>query len=171
MIPRLERDAQRDLVEVLARQADLLRDDDEYLDTLAATLVEPGMPLDAARLTAAPIALARRAVRLWLGAPPPSLDQVDAVLDVARGGVRAVQLPGGERIERAAGRLHRIGDDGRSARAGTLVAPGTRACSGNLRSMPGSSPGRPPRGPTSSTLQCSMRTGRARGQRPCTAVG
>jgi tRNA(Ile)-lysidine synthase len=109
VIPRLERDAQRDLVEVLARQAELLRDDDEYLDALAAALVEPGMPLDAARLTAAPIALGRRAVRLWLGAPPPSLDQVNAVLDVAGGGVRAVQLSGGERIERAAGRLHRLG--------------------------------------------------------------
>jgi tRNA(Ile)-lysidine synthase len=49
-----------------------------------------------------------------LGGPPASLDQVNAVLDVARGGVRAVQLPGGERVERVAGRLHRLG---------TAVAP------------------------------------------------
>ena len=46
VIPRLERDAQRDLVEVLARQAELLRDDDEYLDALAG---DPGRTGDAAR--------------------------------------------------------------------------------------------------------------------------
>ena len=109
VIPRLERDAWRDLVEVLARQAELLRDDDEYLDALAAGLVDPGPSLDGPRLAAAPLALARRAVRLWLGPPPPSLEVVNGVLEVARGNVRAVQLPGGGRVERVAGRLHRLG--------------------------------------------------------------
>ena len=36
VIPRLEGGADRDLVEVLARQAELLRDDDELLEALAA---------------------------------------------------------------------------------------------------------------------------------------
>ena len=140
---------ERDLVEVLARQAELLRDDDEYLDALAAALVEPGMPLDAARLAAAPIALARRAVRLWLGAPPPSLDQVNAVLDVARGERRAVRAPGRRtRRARRPAALHRIGTDGRSARTRRAGrCPGTRR-SGDSRSRRGSSTGRRSRGPT-----------------------
>ena len=172
VIPRLERDAQRDLVEVLARQAELLRDDDEYLDALAATLVEPGMPLDAARLTAAPLALARRAVRLWLGAPPPSLDQVNAVLDVARGGVRAVQLPGGERVERVAGRLAPRSAR-RSIRRATArwslpghAAFGQFALDAWIESGP---PAAWPDGQRHCGVRC--RPARARGQRPCTAVG
>ena len=57
VIPRLERDARRDLVDVLARQADLVRDDSEYLDGLAAALLEPGAVQDAGRLAAAPVAI------------------------------------------------------------------------------------------------------------------
>ena len=82
VIPQLERDARRDLVDVLARQADLVRDDSEYLDGLAAALLEPGSVQDAGHLAAAPVAIARRAVRSWLGAPPPGADQVEAVLAV-----------------------------------------------------------------------------------------
>ena len=108
VIPRLEQDARRDLVEVLARQAEVMRDDDTHLDALAATLVEPGGALRADALVRAPVAIARRAVRRWLGAPLPSLDHVDAVLAVARGDRRAAELSGGERIERAGGLLHRI---------------------------------------------------------------
>jgi tRNA(Ile)-lysidine synthase len=104
VIPRLERGARRDLVDVLARQADLLREDDELLDELAAAHA----PDDAEALCALPRALARRAVRRWLGTPPPALASVDAVLEVARGERRAVELPGGRRVERVGGRLHLI---------------------------------------------------------------
>ena len=38
IIPALERGVDRDLVDVLARQADVLRDDDTFLDALAAEL-------------------------------------------------------------------------------------------------------------------------------------
>jgi tRNA(Ile)-lysidine synthase len=108
VLPRLERDARRDLVDVLARQADVMRVDDEYLDSLAAELVAEGAPL-AADLVSAPLALARRAVRQWLGPPPAALEAVQAVLDVASGTARAVDLAGGRRVERAAdGRLHLV---------------------------------------------------------------
>ena len=107
VIPRLERGADRDLVEVLARQADVLRDDDELLDALAA-----GHAADDARaLCALPRALARRVVRGWLGSPPPSLATVDAVLEVAWGERRAVQIAGGRRVERAGARLHMVETD------------------------------------------------------------
>ena len=102
VIPRLERGADRDLVDVLARQADVLREDNELLDALAAGHAGD----DAAVLRELPRALARRVVRGWLGSPPPSLATVDAVLQVASGDRRAAEIPGGRRVERAGDRLH-----------------------------------------------------------------
>ncbi|HEV7523849.1 MAG TPA: tRNA lysidine(34) synthetase TilS [Acidimicrobiia bacterium] len=106
VIPRLERGADRDLVEVLARQAEVFRDDDELLESYAAQYE----PDDAAAVSALPAALARRVIRRWLRAPaPPSIATVERVLAVARGEARAAELPGGDRIERARGRLVRVG--------------------------------------------------------------
>jgi len=122
IIPHLTRGARRDLVEVLARQAALVRDDDDFLDALAA----PYAPDDAAVLAALPVSLARRVVRRWYGTPPPASVTVDAVLGVARGERRAVDLPGGRRIERVGGRLHLL--DGRDLGAvppsAALAVPG-----------------------------------------------
>src|SRR5262245_50747706 len=103
VIPFLERGANRDRVEVLARQAELLRDDSELLDALAAA----HDPTDAAALTAMPIPLARRVIRTWLGPPPPALATIDRVLAVARAEQRAIELPGGARVELDQGRLVR----------------------------------------------------------------
>jgi tRNA(Ile)-lysidine synthase len=110
VIPRLEQGADRDLVEVLARQAEILRDDDAVLDELAAA----HSPDDATELRALPVAVARRVVRRWLATPaPPSVATVERVLAVARGDVRAAELPGGDRVERVRGRLVRVPAFGR----------------------------------------------------------
>jgi tRNA(Ile)-lysidine synthase len=111
VIPRLERGASRDLVEVIARQAELMRDDDELLDALAAEQA----PDDAAGLAAMPPALARRVLRRWLGSPPPSAATVERVLGVARGEARAVELRDGGRVERVRGRLARVDTAAREA--------------------------------------------------------
>lgn len=120
-IPALERGADRDLRPVLARQAAVAREESELLDEMVydALAAGTGQPGPTGRLTGAgtfradamaalPLALARRAVRLWLGPPPPSLDHTDAVLAVARGERRAVELPDGVRVVRAGGCLHRV---------------------------------------------------------------
>ena len=104
VMPSLERAAARDLVEVLARQADVLRDDNELLDAIAAD----HDPQDATALAALSRPLARRVVRGWLGTPPPALATVDAVLQVARGERRAVEVSGGRRVERVGSRLHLV---------------------------------------------------------------
>lgn len=106
VLPLLTDLADRNLAPVLARQADLLRDDDDLLESLAAAID----PTDAAALAAAPQPLARRAVRRWLraGFPdghPPDLATVDRVLAVARGEHLACETPGGLRIARTARRL------------------------------------------------------------------
>jgi tRNA(Ile)-lysidine synthase len=100
-LPMLSALAGRDLVPILTRQADVVRDDGDLLDQLAATLD----PTDAIALTAAPRPLARRAVRRWLieaggTGHPPDLATVDRVLAVAAGHAVACQITGGLRVQR-----------------------------------------------------------------------
>jgi tRNA(Ile)-lysidine synthase len=124
VIPRLEGGTDRDLVEVLARQAELLREDDELLDALAAA----HEPADADAVAALPRALGRRVIRGWLTTTtPPALATVERVLEVARGNRRAAELSGGDRIERVRGRLVRVAgaqDDSSSLEAVALELPG-----------------------------------------------
>jgi tRNA(Ile)-lysidine synthase len=102
LLPILDDIAARDVAWVLARQARLLRADADLLDELASSLD----PTDARALRAAPVALARRSVRRWLGGDHPvASDAVDRVLAVARGEVAACEVAGVGRVARSAGRL------------------------------------------------------------------
>ena len=102
VLPLLAAVANRDLVPVLVRQADLARDEADLLDELSAAIDST----DAKALAAAPLPLARRAVRRWLtGEHPPDLATVDRVLDVARGEARATDVGGGRRVTRHQQRL------------------------------------------------------------------
>lgn len=105
VLPLLEDVSGRDLVPVLARQAELLADEADLLDALAAELD----PTDARALAAAPAPLARAALRAWLrGAGdghPPSAAVVERVRAVAAGAAVATELPGGWRVARTEGRL------------------------------------------------------------------
>ena len=106
VLPALSAGAERDLVPVLARQAALLRSESDYLDELARAAWPPDAALaPASALAALPEVLARRAVRQWVGAPPPSAAEVDRVLAVARGTARATELAGGRRVARRNGML------------------------------------------------------------------
>jgi len=104
LLPLLDAIAERDVAAVLARQAPLLRDEADLLDGLAAVLD----PTDAKALAAAPVAIARRAVRRWLaagGEHPPDAATVERVLAVARGAVRAADVGGDRRVARTGQRL------------------------------------------------------------------
>jgi tRNA(Ile)-lysidine synthase len=109
LIPLLDAVAERDVVPILARQADLLRDDAVLLDELASDLD----PTDAKTLAAMPESLARRSVRAWLrasgpGGPehhPPDAAAVARVLTVARGEAVACEVGGGWRVSRHQNRL------------------------------------------------------------------
>jgi tRNA(Ile)-lysidine synthase len=100
----------RDVVPLLARAAALARDDRVLLEELAAALD----PTDARALSAAPRALARRALRRWLGEAgyPPDAAAIERVLTVAAGDHIACELAGGRRVERRAQRL-RVVEPGR----------------------------------------------------------
>jgi tRNA(Ile)-lysidine synthase len=102
VLPLLESLAKRDLVPVLTRQADLLRDDDDLLNELASALD----PTDALTLANAPIALSRRAIRSWLTNPlVPDSATVERVLEVARGNTLACDIGLGRQVRRSQQRL------------------------------------------------------------------
>jgi len=98
VLPLLDDIAGRDVAVLLARSADVLRDDGAVLDRLASLLD----PADAKAVAAAEPALARRALRAWLTRDgyPPDLATVNRVLDVARGANRACEIGNGRRVER-----------------------------------------------------------------------
>ena len=98
VLPLLESLAKRDLVPVLTRQADLLRDDDDLLNELAGAID----PTDALTLASAPIALARRTIRSWLTNPlVPDSATVERVLEVARGNTLACDIGLGRQVRRS----------------------------------------------------------------------
>lgn len=97
--------AQRDVVPLLNRSAELLRTDDDLLESLAADLDAS----DATALARAPRPLAARAIRRWLaphlGGYPPDRDCVDRVLEVAVGAAGGCEIGNGLRVRRSGQRL------------------------------------------------------------------
>ena len=107
VLPLLAEVAGRDVVPILARAAELMGEESDLLDRLAAGLD----PTDAGALRDAEPALARRAVRAWLwramgGDHPVDLAAVDRVLAVARHEAGSADVQQGWRVTRAEGRLH-----------------------------------------------------------------
>ncbi len=105
LLPLMAEIAGRDPVPVLVRQAALLADDADLLDVVGAGID----PTDGRALTAAPEAVARRALRAWLRsgpeAHPPAAAEIERVLGVARGEAVACEIAGGRRVSRRGGRL------------------------------------------------------------------
>jgi len=103
LLPLCSEIAGRDVVPILARQAELLRTESELLDELASAIDAS----DAKALAGAPGALARRAARMWLrnDGYPPDLAAVERVLAVARGSTRATDVVPGVRVRRSRGAL------------------------------------------------------------------
>ena len=113
LLPELADLAGRDVVPVLCRQADLLRDE---ADLLAALATEVDVT-DARSLREAPVALARLAVRAWLrqgpaADHPPQAATVERVLAVARLQAVATDVGAGWRVHRSAGVLRLEGPAG-----------------------------------------------------------
>lgn len=102
LIPLLDDIAQRDVSALLAREADLIADDERFLTGLATAIDVR----DARALAGAPLALARRAVRQWLSDPyPPDSATVERVLEVARGVHPGCDVGRGRRVIRSRQRL------------------------------------------------------------------
>lgn len=123
VLPLLEDVLAGGAAEALARTAELLREDLDALDGLAAAVsaevvdgpalgaADPGGTVDAVALAAHPPAVRVRVLRDWLrraGVPAPTSAQLRAVDALVAGwhGQGAVALPSGLAARRASGRLH-----------------------------------------------------------------
>ncbi|HEY6748786.1 MAG TPA: tRNA lysidine(34) synthetase [Mycobacteriales bacterium] len=106
VLPLLEDVLQGGTAEALARTADLLRDDLDALDALAAALTPDGPVLDAAAIGAHPRAIRTRVLRAWAGIPVSAvqLRALDALLTDWHG-QGPVSLPSGRRVSRSSGML------------------------------------------------------------------
>jgi tRNA(Ile)-lysidine synthase len=110
VLPLLDDVAERDVVPLLCRLADLAADEADLLGALATEAVPD--PADARSVARAPRPLARRALRAWLRRRtddeqhPPSAAAVERALAVARGDAVAADLGGGLRLRRSGQRLH-----------------------------------------------------------------
>ena len=107
ILPELSRVAARDLMPVLARQAEIARDVASYLDEVATAAVPDARDVEALRR--APAVLRRRRLRDLAragdGEHPPSAAEVDRMEAVVLGEVVATELSGGRRLARRRGRL------------------------------------------------------------------
>lgn len=102
VIPLLNEVAERDVVPLLARAADTARVDVDLLNDLAREIDVT----DVAAIKAAPLALQRRAIRLWLSLDhPPSAAAVERVLAVVEGSSRSTEVGGGRSVHRTEGKL------------------------------------------------------------------
>ena len=101
-MPLMNDISQRDVAPILARQAELFRDDAQVLDELAKQID----PTNAKAVAGAPLAVARRAIRNWLtDVYPPDAATVERVLDVARGKTTACEIGMSREVRRSQQRL------------------------------------------------------------------
>ncbi len=106
LIPLLDDIAERDVVPVLVRQAEIVRAAADELDERSSDMD----PMDVSVLQAASPAIARHVVRSWLRGcsdqrHPPDAAAVDRVLAVIGGTTKATEVGGGWRVERHQQRL------------------------------------------------------------------
>ena len=93
----------------IARMTETLREDEEYLTSLAAEKLAAwgDEALSAAELAALPKSISRRVLRLWLG-EDLSRERLEAVLALCSAGPSAeAELPGGRRVRRENDRLRK----------------------------------------------------------------
>ncbi|MFA7160321.1 MAG: tRNA lysidine(34) synthetase TilS [Kiritimatiellia bacterium] len=139
LLPLLEKKYNSGIRRALGRLADVLRNENELIASLAAAILAEaargrGRALDCAAIAKYPLAARRMALRLWLrkAAPRsvlpdfPVIEKLDKML-CAPGKAAPLILPGGAAICRASGRLS-IGAPGPSSRTAQPVRikiPGT----------------------------------------------
>jgi tRNA(Ile)-lysidine synthase len=112
VLPRLEDALQGGVAEALARTAELVRDDLDALDGLAAALTPAASTLPVDGLAAQPRAIRTRVLRNWVGIPltAAQLRALDALVADWHG-QGPVALPSGRTVRRASGMLLLAGPD------------------------------------------------------------
>lgn len=112
LLPLMAAIAERDVVPLIARTAEIAGEQAELLDRLAAD-IDPG---DAPAVAAAPRPLATRALRRWwltetASGYPPDAAAIERMLSVARGDAIACDVSDGWTLRRSRQRLRLVGPD------------------------------------------------------------
>ena len=131
ILPALERrgSGHAETVRQLARSADILREEDDYLDGVATAwlaAMSAGGHLPIARLLAEePLAICRRVARMWLlkqlGGDAAGFACVESALTLTDGGVAT--LPGGWRLKRTSGMMEVLSDKVKCATPAEAIIP------------------------------------------------
>jgi tRNA(Ile)-lysidine synthase len=145
LLPRMRKVWGDDFARLAARSAEILREEDDFLEHLAAewlrarTREGAGLPLE--ELRTLPLALRRRVARAWLraqgAAPATGFASVERMLDGVRRGAENWQttLPGRLRLRRQGDLMLLAGDDGPPAapeEEKDVAIPGETRWSGTL---------------------------------------
>ncbi len=104
VIPLLNEIADRDIVPLVSRTAELLSQDNSFLNEYASSLWPNGDP-DTRELAKLDLVLQRHALRTWIKGYPPTYDEIERILDVVNHKVRSTQLSGNRTIWRSGAKL------------------------------------------------------------------
>lgn len=113
--------AGRDVVPLLARHAQLMTEESQFLDDLSMSVD----PTDVKSIRSAGKVLARRAIRRWLRSGdqgyPPDQAGVERVLEVAYGFSKGTDVVPGIHVSRSRGVLSKVYISGQQADSGSMV--------------------------------------------------
>lgn len=109
IIPWLEKQLGRNIRATIWRAATVLREEEDFLETLTPIGLTKGKELNVAQLRSLPPALQRRTIRRWLtqrGVPDLGFPVVEEVRGLLAGGAPArINLPRGAHARRRAGKI------------------------------------------------------------------
>ncbi len=105
LVPLMNDIAQRDVVPLIVRTAEITRDDQRYLDDVAQAAWSDKNP-DTKKLSQLPLVVQRHAIRAWLDGMPPSLEEMQRILQVVHHEIARTQISDHRTIWRRGARLY-----------------------------------------------------------------
>ncbi len=105
VLPLLNDIAQRDVTPLIARAAEHLRSDSEFLASSAVALWPKGEPSTRTLMELDPV-LRVHALRAWITGNPPSNEEMERILDVAEHTITSTQISGHRTIWRSGAVLY-----------------------------------------------------------------
>ena len=108
ILPMLAKAFGRDVREALLRSAEILREEDAFLNALPELRMAEAPQLSVKEMRELPVAIQRRALLAWLrarGVAEIGFEEVERVRSLLAGRVAKVNLPGGQHARRRAGKL------------------------------------------------------------------
>jgi|GEM_PF-3143261 len=104
-IPLLDEISNRDVTELLVRASQIIKEDSDYIDTVAQ-ICWPKEEASTKALRELDIVLQKHALRNWIQGMPPSSEEIERILKVVNHEIKATQISGNRTIRRSGGVLY-----------------------------------------------------------------